>query len=369
MRHNFAVVLFLSALSLLSACANSPIGRSIGDSLAADPRLQTEASGPTDSVTAGEATPSTATTAPTSTTASESGSGSAAQSVPEPGQPSFVGPTQSTASNSDTSASNTSTTATTATPSQQTAATNPAPYAKLEFTDLSQAPAQLSQPLQQVLAVGVLNPNPQPGQPPTGSQAFDPNESVNRRDYARWLVAMNNRLYSDRSSQQIRLATTNSAPLFQDVPSNDPDFSAIQGLAAAGIIPSSLDSTTPVTNFRPDQPLDRETMLLWKVPLDVRRALPAANLQAVQDTWGFQDSDRISPQASRAVLADYNNGDLANIRRVFGYTTLLQPKQAVTRAEAAVSLWYFGSQQQGLSVTMLSKPSTPSTASTANGSQ
>jgi hypothetical protein len=40
---------------------------------------------------------------------------------------------------------------------------------------------------------------------------------------------------------------------------------------------------------------------------------------------------------------------LANIRRVFGFTTLFQPKKSVTRAEAAASLWYFGVQDQGLS--------------------
>jgi hypothetical protein len=49
------------------------------------------------------------------------------------------------------------------------------------------------------------------------------------------------------------------------------------------------------------------------------------------------------------VLADYQNGDLSNIRRAFGYTTLLQPQKVVTRAEAAATLWFFGSQGDGLS--------------------
>jgi hypothetical protein len=83
--------------------------------------------------------------------------------------------------------------------------------------------------------------------------------------------------------------------------------------------------------------------------LDTRQILPATNIEAVKDKWGFQDASKIDSQASRAILADFNNGDLANIRRVFGFTTLFQPKKAVTRAEAAASLWYFGVQGEGLS--------------------
>jgi hypothetical protein len=51
----------------------------------------------------------------------------------------------------------------------------------------------------------------------------------------------------------------------------------------------------------------------------------------------------------RAVLADFQNGELANIRRVFGYTTLFQPKKPVTRAEAAAAVWYFGAEGEGVS--------------------
>ncbi|MGB3642768.1 MAG: S-layer homology domain-containing protein, partial [Rivularia sp. (in: cyanobacteria)] len=48
-------------------------------------------------------------------------------------------------------------------------------------------------------------------------------------------------------------------------------------------------------------------------------------------------------------IADYQNGEQSNIRRVFGYTTLFQPKKAVTRAEAAAALWYFGTESEGIS--------------------
>ena len=42
-------------------------------------------------------------------------------------------------------------------------------------------------------------------------------------------------------------------------------------------------------------------------------------------------------------------GDKSNVRRVFGYTTLFQPKKPVTRGEAAATLWYFGTEGEGIS--------------------
>jgi hypothetical protein len=163
------------------------------------------------------------------------------------------------------------------------------------------------------------------------------------------LVSTNNRLNVDRPAQQIRLALDSAQPAFKDVPRSDSDFGVIQGLAEAGIIPSPLSGDSTAVNFRPDAPLTRETLLLWKVPLDTRQGLPTATIDAVQQTWGFQDTPRIDPRALRAVLADYQNSDLSNIRRVFGYTTLFQPKKSVTRAEAAAALWYFGFQGEGQS--------------------
>ncbi|WP_293351142.1 MULTISPECIES: S-layer homology domain-containing protein [unclassified Microcoleus] len=183
----------------------------------------------------------------------------------------------------------------------------------------------------------------------TGNSLPEPNKIVTRREYARWLVAANNQIYASRQAKQIRLAVESSEPAFSDIPKTDPDFAAIQGLAEAGLISSSLAGETKDMKFRPDAPLTRETMILWKVPLDTRQVLPTANIEGIKEKWSFQDASKIDSQASRAVLADFNNGDLANIRRVFGFTTLFQPKKSVTRAEAAASLWYFGIQDQGLS--------------------
>jgi hypothetical protein len=123
----------------------------------------------------------------------------------------------------------------------------------------------------------------------------------------------------------------------------------IQGLAEAGLIPSPLSGDSTAVLFRPNAPLTREQMILWKVPIDIRQSLPSASVDAVKQTWGFQDAARIEPKALRAVLADFQNSEQSNIRRVFGYTTLFQPKKPVTRAEAAGALWYFGTSSEGIS--------------------
>jgi len=239
--------------------------------------------------------------------------------------------------------------------------TTPGSSASPKSAKVSQQEGQIPQQLQQYVAdltqLEVLKVRSSPraslttdsANLETASTLPKPNKIVTRREYARWLVAANNQIYASRQAKQIRLAVDSSEPAFSDLPKTDPDFSAIQGLAEAGVIPSSLSGETKDVKFRPDAPLTRETMILWKVPLDTRQVLPTANIEGVKEKWGFQDASKIDSQASRAILADFNNGDLANIRRVFGFTTLFQPKKSVTRAEAAASLWYFGVQDQGLS--------------------
>lgn len=209
------------------------------------------------------------------------------------------------------------------------------------FTDLAQAPAELQPYITDLANLGAFSPT-------TGGE-FKPNEAITRREYARWLATANNLIYANQPARKIRLGVSSDQPSFQDVPTSDPDFGAIQGLANAGLIPSPISGASTEVTFRPDAPLTREDLIRWKVPVDLRQALPNATIDAVQQTWGFQDTARINPEALRAILADFQNGDLSNIRRAFGYTTLFQPSKPVTRAEAAAVLWFFGSQGNGLS--------------------
>ncbi|MDZ8051344.1 MAG: S-layer homology domain-containing protein [Aulosira sp. ZfuVER01] len=294
----------------------------------------------------------TATAQPTQTTnPSETTNAQTPNEVPQPGDPEFIGPVL--AGNVATQPTNTSN-------SQSTTTTT---LASQQFSDLNKAPQELRQHIQDLANLGVLSiesPVTKSNSNTTTNQ-FVPSKTITRREYARWLVAANNAMNVNNPAKQIRLAAETAQPTFSDVSSKDPDFPEIQGLAEAGLIPSSLSGDTTAVLFRPDAPLTREQLILWKLPLDTRQALPAANLDAVKQTWGFQDVGKIDPKALRAVLADYQNAEQSNIRRVFGYTTLFQPKKPVTRAEAAAALWYFGTQSEGISAVDALKLKRPQT--------
>ena len=204
-----------------------------------------------------------------------------------------------------------------------------------EFSDLETAPTSLRAWIKDLYQLGTITPK-------TG-QEFKPNLLVARREYARWLLETNNRLYKNQPSRQIRLAQRSDTPSFPDIPNTHPDFAIIQGLANAGLINGTGD------RFRPNDPLLREELVQWKIPIDLRQPLPSATWESIAQTWGFKDSDRISESALGAIFADAQLRDLANIRRSFGFTTILQPQKPVTRAEAAASLWYFGTATDGIS--------------------
>lgn len=203
-----------------------------------------------------------------------------------------------------------------------------------QFSDIDTAPAPLRGWISDLYQLGTITPKI--------GQEFKPNILVARREYARWLLETNNRLYQNQPSRQIRLAQSTEKPVFVDVPNQHPDFAFIQGLANAGLIGSG-------DRFFPGEPLSRQELVQWKIPLDLRQPLPRATLENIRQSWGFQDSDRISDDALSAIFADAQLRDLSNIRRSFGFTTLLQPQKAVTRAEAAASLWYFGTATDGIS--------------------
>ncbi len=258
-----------------------------------------------------------------------------ASNIPQPGDSEFIGPV----------ASATNIAATPTNPPAKATSTSQ------QYSDINKAPQQVQRYIQDLSALGVLTITP--SQNKVNSNAvttqFEPSKTITRREYARWLVAANNAMYANNPAKQIRAAAETTQPAFSDVPKTYPDFPVIQGLAEAGLIPSPLSGDSTEVLFRPDAPLTREQLILWKLPLDTRQALPAANLEAVKQTWGFQDVGKIDPKALRAVLADFQNGEQSNIRRVFGYTTLFQPKKPVNRAEAAAALWYFGIQGDGVS--------------------
>ncbi len=233
--------------------------------------------------------------------------------------------------------------AATPTPSTPTSSTDPTPSPTSIGSNF--APTNTGDYLADLTKLGVLASTDT-----TAAGKMPPaNRTVTRREYARWLVAAHNRITGTKPTQQLKLATSDAKPAFSDVPSTDPDFPSIQGLAEAGIIPSTLSGDATSVLFRPNAPLTREQMILWKVPLDTRQPLPVASLDAVKQTWGFQDAGKVDPKALRAVLADFQSGEQSNIKRVFGYTTLFQPKKTVNVGEVAIAIWYFGANSEGLS--------------------
>jgi hypothetical protein len=280
---------------------------------------------------------------PNTTTTAQAGQ-STNNIVPQPSDSQFVGPVQP---------NNNSVSQPVSTPNTTNNTIGASGTSPQEFSDLNKVPQELRTYIQDLAALGVLSveSNATKSNSNNTTNQFEPNRTITHREYARWLVAANNAMHPNNPSKQIRLAAESAQPAFSDVPKTDPDFPVIQGLAEAGLIPSPLSGDSTQVLFRPDAPLTREQLILWKVPLDTRQGLPTANLDAVKQTWGFQDAGKIDPKALRAVLADFQNGEQSNIRRVFGYTTLFQPKKPVTRAEAAAALWYFGTQGEGMSAT------------------
>lgn len=332
----------------LASCANSSLGEGVQRSLQADPRLTGASPSPVVQSPTPSPEPSVEPSAEPSVepTESPSPSPSATQS---PNSFTQISPF------TDQFAAGASGTSDGAATNQPNSSPSPASDATA-FSDIEKAPKELRRYVEDLAKLGVLSIASSNAKSASDSTRFEPNKVITRREYARWLVSVNNRLVSSRPAQQIRLGSDSSQPAFQDVPRSDRDFAAIQGLAEAGLIPSPLSGDSTTVTFRPNDPLTRENLVLWKVPIDSRQPLPTANIDAVKQTWGFQDAARIDARALRAVLADFQNGDLANIRRAFGYTTLFQPKKAVTRAEAAAALWYIGYQGEGQSAQDALKP-------------
>ncbi|HEY9807111.1 MAG TPA: S-layer homology domain-containing protein, partial [Candidatus Obscuribacterales bacterium] len=108
---------------------------------------------------------------------------------PQPGDPDFVGPVP------------TSTPASIAASSTTPSSVAPSPQG---FTDLDKAPKELRSYVKDLAQLGVLPLRSSNTKSATSNNTtlFEPNKTITRREYARWLVTANNRIYSDRTGQQ-----------------------------------------------------------------------------------------------------------------------------------------------------------------------
>lgn len=215
---------------------------------------------------------------------------------------------------------------------------SPSLPSKSPLQDLDTAPPLLQPFLKDLDRLGLLDAL-EPG-------TFAPNRPISRRIFARWLFRINNFFYRDRRSRQVREALPDQPASFIDLGNSDPDFAIIQGLANGGLI-SGVDQKL-ANRFAPGSTISREQALIWKVPFDYSQLAGGVSPAMVQKAWGFSDQDRLSPKGLQVVLADAQGGDLANIRRAFGFIRRLQPTKPLTRAEAAAILWHFGGASDGI---------------------
>jgi hypothetical protein len=331
----------LLTLGLLTSCAGSSLGDNVQQSLEADPQLEESAPfGEDDTEQAAEGQePAEDAEAAAAATAASDAPNSRNRSNRE-----LVPPDYTTSATDRNSASKTTPQRAESLASLEGVPADLQPYIRdlqaLEGVELAIAPSSNNSSSSNSSATAAASPFTQ---------------TITRREYARWLLTSYNAIYADEPGERLRLGNPNDEPVFQDVAPSDPDFAAIQGLAAAGIIPSAVAGNSTDVNFRPDAPLTRADLILWKVPLDTRAALPTTTPDAVKTAWGFQDAESIEALALRAIAADFQLGDFANFSRAFGYTTLFRPDKTVSRAEAAAVLWRFGPQTEGVSAADVQK--------------
>lgn len=185
------------------------------------------------------------------------------------------------------------------------------------YTDISDVFGE--QEIKDLVALGIL---------PKGA-TFEPSKPVTRAEFVTWLVKVNNKL---RPNGQIRIADATAKSTFPDVPSTNPSFRYIQGIANAGWAVGYDDRL-----FKPDQELTREEMIAIKMPID--RGSTITELRPAVKMWS--DYERISQRCLPAM--GFNAlWPGANWERVFGQTKVCEPQKPVTRAEAAICLSSFG---------------------------
>jgi hypothetical protein len=158
---------------------------------------------------------------------------------------------------------------------------------------------------------------------------FRPHDTLTRGDYVRWLVKANNVYFG--TDQQIRLPETTSEQTFVDVPSSNPNYRYIQGLADAGFV-VGIDAT----HFAPNRPITREELLA----IYDGRASNGGKYDHVPNLddsqLGLKDANAISRPYWDAMNWDHWNA--GNLRRIFGSIGVLHPQQPATREEAVISI-------------------------------
>ena len=83
------------------------------------------------------------------------------------------------------------------------------------WQDIDKTPPQLRPYVDDVLGLNLVAPDAQ--MPDSNSL----NAPISRREFAKWLLLINNRFYQSRPAQQIRIDRPSGTPAFQDIPSSE----------------------------------------------------------------------------------------------------------------------------------------------------
>ena len=213
---------------------------------------------------------------------------------------------------------------------------SPAAAASVAYTDISGIPGQKE--ISDLAALGVFG---------TPSGSFNPNGTITRGEFAKWLVAANNAIWANSPDKLIRPSQSSSSA-YPDVATTHADFSYIQGLYDAGFAVGFPDKT-----FKPDSELTREQMIAIKENLD-RGGVDKYYVSFWDSTTpDWKDKQQINKQFRGAIAEDsgldrtaVTQGEkqlvIGNVPRAFGAIAMLRPQQPVTRAEAAEILWEMG---------------------------
>ncbi|MEN9223097.1 MAG: S-layer homology domain-containing protein [Thermostichus sp. BF3_bins_97] len=190
-----------------------------------------------------------------------------------------------------------------------------------EFSDISGVFGEAE--IRQLTQLGIIEAD---------SEQFRPEDPIERGQFIIWLVRAFNTYYPDRAMR------FGSAPDFSDTTADGPYARYLGAAQDAGFVVGFTDGT-----FRPEETLTREQMIALKsrVDSDHRDDRDASSLRrALQNQ--FDDVGQFDDQFLPFIVYDHlNAAGRRNFERLYGTTRSYRPKQAVTRAEAAVLLSRF----------------------------
>jgi hypothetical protein len=243
--------------------------------------------------------------------------------------------------------SNNSSAEASASPQTSVTAAPPSPAASgtpVAYTDLSSTFGE--EQIVDLAALGVFGA-------PTGT--FNPNGTITRGDFVKWLVLANNAIFGNLPGKQIHPSplTTSS---YSDVPTTHPDFPYIQGMYDAG-----FTAGFPGRTFKPDAALTHEQMIAIKESVDRGgvQSYYIANWNSAMPDWSdknqinkiFRGAIAEDSGLDRAAVVTWSHPDLVinNVARSFGAIATFRPQEPVTRAQAAVVLWKMGAHTDRIS--------------------